>query len=61
MIIKVVIPDTMCIHNRELVRNYLSENGINVQKKVLLFRDFETGKYIFKQDVESDSECDFAY
>lgn len=61
MIIKVILPSDYCVHDREKVREYLKSGGINVEKKIMLYRDFTTGQYIFQQETEDIIECDNRY
>jgi hypothetical protein len=60
MIIKLELPSNYCVHDREKVREFLKLGGIDVCKKVMLYRR-ENGRYVFMQDVESNTECDFTY
>jgi hypothetical protein len=60
MIIKLVLPSNYCVHDREKVREFLKSGGIDVSKKVMLYRR-ENGEYVFCQDTELDTDCDNCY
>ena len=60
MIIKLELPSNYCVHDREKVREFLKLGGIDVCKKVMLFRR-ESGEYVFCQDTESDIDSDCNY
>jgi hypothetical protein len=60
MIIKLILPSDYCIHDREHTRKFLINGGIDVSKKVMLYRN-ENGQYVFQQETEDLGECSNIY
>ncbi len=59
MILKVKLPLELCVHDRPKVREYIQKRGIDVTKKVMLYRDITTGEYIVMQDTDLADKSTF--